>query len=284
MGTWYLGPVGSLAEIRAPAKDLEVSPEFVGTVHRSLGGAPTVDRVAQPRKWPLSWQALTEDQATYLRLVGQGLVPGPLRLLDPELRNRLPVQIASGGSYKRSAAGFTQSGGSDPAYQAFTDPPATVPVRGAVSWTRTGTGAASLTTAAASSRVPLIPSEQVRVSTWARGTAIQVSIGYDAWNAAGTADRTLSGTTTLNVSTWTYLDLTYTPPADRISLSPVLDVASGQAASTTQTTGWQVAPASAPTTWAPGGGAPTVVAGSELTETYLLPGLREFGLLLLEVP
>ena len=282
MGVWYLGPAGALTQIRAPARGLETSPELIGAVQRSLNGGVTVDRVAQPRSWPLKWPVLTEAETTYLRLVGQGQVRGPLRLIDPEITNRLPVRVAGGGSYRRSATDFTQTGGNDPTYVAITDPPATVPVRGAISWTRSTTAAGTLTTANALDRVPLLSGEQVRVFQWARGTPIQVSAALDAWDALDAAARTTGTAATLDPVLWTYLEVLYTPPPERILLSEALEVAAGQPASTVQTTGWMVAPASAPTTWAPAGGGPVVVAGSELTETYLLPGLREFGITLLE--
>lgn len=282
MGSWYLGPVGALVQIRAPATDLDVSPEFMGAVHQALSGNRTVDRISQPRKWPCRWSVLTEDETNYVRMVGLGLVRGPLRLIDGEIRNRLPVRVASGGAYTQSATDFTQSGGSTPTWLAIADPPATVPVRGVTSWQRTTTAAGELKTANSAHRVPLIPSEQVRVSLWARGAAIQASAALDAWNAAGASARTTGTAVTLHAMNWTYLDVTFTPASDRIELSPLLNVASGQAASTLQTTGWQVAPSSAPTTWTAGGGAPVVVAGSELTDVYILTGLRGFGLLLLE--
>lgn len=282
MGSWYLGPAGALVKIRAPATDLDASPELIGAVHQTLSGSRTVDRIAQPRKWPCRWSALTEDETTYLRMVGLGLVRGPLRIIDGETRNRLPVRVAAAGAYTQSAVDFTQAGSSAPTWLAITDPPATVPVRGVTSWQRTTTAAGELKTVLAAHRVPLIPSEQVRVSLWARGAAIQASAALDAWNAAGAAARTTGSVVTLHATNWTYLDVTFTPASDRVELSPLLSVANGQAASTLQTTGWQVAPASAPTLWTPGGGAPVVVAGSELSDTYILTGLRGFGLLLLE--
>lgn len=282
MPTWYLGPAGALQTIPAPARDLDVSPKLVGAVLQGLDGSPTVHRLAQPRTWPCQWVALTEDQSTYLQMVGLGLVREPLRLIDPEQRNRLPRRVASGGAYHQSAEDFSQTGGSTPTYVSITDPPATVPVRGVISWQRTTTAAGVLTTTNSYDRVPLIPGEQVRVSVWARGAAIAVSAGYDAWNAAGSASRANGSTSTLHATNWTQVSVTYTPPSDRIELSPLLNVASGQSASTLQVTGWQVAPATAPTTWTVGGGAPVVVAGSELTDTYPLTGLRGMGLVLLE--
>lgn len=282
MGTWHLGPVGALTEIPAPASNLDVSPELIGGAYRALSGQVTVDRLAQPRSWAMRWEALTEDQYTYLRLVGLGLIRGPLRLLDPEQRNRLPVEVASGGSYSRTADAFTQTGGEDPTWAAVTDPPTTAPVRGAISWERTTTGAASLTTADDEDRVPVVEGEELRASIWVRGAAIDAAAAIDAWDSADSSTRTTGTAPTLGTTTWTQLTVTYTVPSGRISVSPVLVVASGQAASTLSATGWQISLSSEATTWTTGGGTPTVVAGSELTDTYVLTGLRGVGLLLLE--
>lgn len=282
MGTWYLGPVGALTEIPAPASGLDASPELIGGAYRSLNGQVTVDRLAQPRSWPMRWEALTEDQSTYLRLVGLGLIRGPLRLVDPEQRNRLPVEAASGGSYSRTADAFTQTGGSTPTWVAVTDPPTTAPVRGAISWERTTTGAASLTTTNDEDRVPVVEAEELRASIWVRGAAIDAAAAIDAWDSADSATRTTGTAATLSTTTWTQLTVTYTVASGRVSVTPVLVVASGQTASTLSVTGWQISLSSEATTWTVGGGTPTVVAGSELTDTYVLTGLRGVGLLLLE--
>lgn len=269
MTTWYLGPVGGLVAIPAPEEGAEVSPALIGGVHESISGVVTVDRLAQPRAWQLRWPTLPEDDLTYLEAVGRGLVTGPLRLVDPMRRNRLPVEVASGGSVSRSAEAFTQTGGSTPTWVAVTDPPSAARVRGAVSWQRTTTAAASLTTANDADRVPVNEGDQVRASMWVRNAAIQAAAALDAYDAAGAAARTTGTATTLSVGTWTRLSVTYIVASGRVSTRPVLAVASGQSASTLHATGWQISLASEPDGWAPGGGAPTVIAG-ELAHTYRL--------------
>jgi hypothetical protein len=266
---WYLGPLGAMVSIPLPQAPMDVAPALLGGVHTSLMGVVTVDRLALPRSWPMVWPYLTEDELVYLEMVGRGVVPGPLRLIDPMRRNRLAGRVATGGSLSRSAVDFTQTGGSTPTWLAVTDPPATVPVRGVISWQRTTTAAGSLTTANTVDRVPLITGEQVVATVWARGAAIQASAAVDAWNVSNSASRTTGTAATLNATTWTQLSVTYTPVSGRISGSPVLVVASGQAASTLQATGWMISPADQSTAWAPGGGSPTVVAG-ELAQTYNL--------------
>ena len=77
----------------------------------------------------------------------------------------------------------------------------------------------------------------------------------------------------------------------------MLSVAAGVAASLIQTTGWQLAPATASTVWAVGGGAATVLVGVPTTlagatssantgpgvsDIGILPGYRAFELTLIE--
>lgn len=281
---WYLGPSGALVAIPSPGLGLLASPELVGKVSVSLNGTKTLYRASQPRTWKLQWPVLTEDQSNYLRLVGHGLVGSPLRFIDGEMRNRLPVRVASGGSYTQSAVDFQSFNSSTPTWIPISDPPTTVPVRGCIAWVRLTTSLAWLTTVNAEDRVPLLPTgEDVRISFWARGTAIQAEAGIDWWDSAGTNIAHTTGTpVTLNPFTWTYLDVVGTPIATEIEVSPTVDVQSGQPASVIEATGFQIAPASAPTTWTIGGGAPTVIAGSELIDFYVLDDQRQFALTLLE--
>lgn len=278
---WWIGPLGRLVQIRAPAGDLDVSPELVGAVQVSLNGSVAVDRIAQPRTWAMQWQALDEDELTYLRAVGAGLVTGPLRLLDPMMRNLLPLQVASGGSYERSTDDFEALDGTTMEWDAITDPPTGVYSRGVIIWARTTTTTASLAAGRdETQRVPLLAGREVRVSLWARGAAILARAAYDAWDAAGASVAAEGSSVALSVGTWTELSTTYTP-TDRVALSPRLNVPSGEAVSNLQTTGWQVAYSDQPTTWTLGNGAPVVVA-SELSHTYLMPGLSSYGMTLRE--
>lgn len=264
-----------------PAPNLDVAPELIGAVHQSLNGTTSVDRIAHRRSWAMQWPALDEDTLTYLQLVGAGMVTGPLRMLDPMIRNLLPHRVASGGSYNRSTEGFAALDGTTMEWAAITDPPTSVPVRGVIVWARTSTAAAGLRGGGdAADRVPLLTGVPVRVSMWVRGAAINCRPGYEVWDSAGTGTTTEGGDVALSVSTWTELSINHTP-AGGVSLAPRLQVPSGQVTSNLQTTGWQVAYTDAPTTWTMGGGAPTVVA-SDLSHTYLMPGLVSYGMTLLE--
>lgn len=278
---YWLGPLGQLVEIPCPAPELDATPELIGAVQMSLNGSVAVDRIAQSRTWAMQWQALDEDELLYLRAVGFGLVTGPLRLLDPMVRNLLPPQVATGGSYERSTDDFVALDGTTMEWGAITDLPAGVYTRGVVIWSRTTTATASLAAGRdETQRVPLLTGRTIRVSMWARGAAVLARAAYDAWDTAGVSVAAEGSSVALSVGTWTELSTTYTP-TDRVSLSPRLNVPSGEAASNLQTTGWQVAYSDEPATWTLGGGAPVVVA-SELSHTYLMPGLSSYGMTLRE--
>lgn len=273
MGTWRLGALGSLTEIPPPADPTDVAHDLVGGEHVSLGGVATVDRAAWARSWQMEWPALDEDQAAYLEAVGLGLVPGPLRLLNPQRRNRLHQQVASGGSLRRSTERWETVGGGTVAWAAT---PAPVPVRGALTWgipdsIGTDVYLASGNTSVVN-RVPLVPGETVRISCWARRDAVAASVrvGAGIHDTAGAVASTVDGTVTALTTTWAQLSVTYAVPGDgsRISLAPYLRAGS-QPATTVRATGWQAALATDPTAWTPGGGAPVVVA-SALRQTYHL--------------
>lgn len=285
MGKWWLGPVGSLVQIPAPADPMDVNPALIGAVHESLSGAVSVDRVAQPRSWAMSWRALDEDTLTYLAAVGSGQIPGPLRLIDPLRRNRLARQVATGGSVRRSTARWTAYDGSTIEWVPLTDAP--VAARGAISWTLPDLSGSDLFVASGretgTDRTPVLPSESLRITARVRGTTgTDVALGVDVWDSAG-ASITSEGTlTALDATTWSALSFTYPVPASgRVSLSPYVRAPSGQTAATVQVTGLQVALSSAPDVWTPGGGAPVVIA-SELTETYEVVDRHTFAMLLRE--
>lgn len=289
MGTFYLGPLAALREIPAPADPMEVPPTLIGAVHESLSGAVSVDRVAMPRRWAMAWRVLPEDTLTYLAAVGLGLVAGPLRLLDPLVRNRLGRQVATGGSMRRSVDRWAAYDGSSIAWVPLSDPPAGIPVRGAVSWTLPDLSGTELTVAsgreASTGRVPVLPGETVRVSGWARGTTgTGVALGADTWDAAGVSVTTEGALTALDATVWSPLSFTYPVPGDgsRPAVSPYLRAPAGQPAATVQITGLQVCDATAPDVWTLGGGTPVVIA-TESTDVYELVDKHSYSMVLREV-
>jgi hypothetical protein len=110
---YYLGPLGSLQAL-PPMVGGAVFPEapihIPGTLHTSLSGRTTLDRVGRPRRsWPMVWENLKETDrlpidAAILNATGQ-----PLRLIDPRSSNRLPADVSAGGSLTASTGGFTSS-------------------------------------------------------------------------------------------------------------------------------------------------------------------------------
>lgn len=277
---FYLGPVGGLVELPAPARGLDTSPVAPGGVLVGLDGTVHRHRTGRHRRtYPLAWEWLSGDQAAYIEAIELGLIKGPLRLLDPFRRNLASLQVSTGGSYDRSIAGWSAPEGGGIEWRTVATPPITN-LLGCIRWTRTTTAAAQL--AARDEQVPLITGQTVRISSWCRATAaIAVAIATDAHNVAGAITTATASPVTLSTSAWTELSTTYVPPSDRVTLSPRWVIAAGQAAGTVEITAVQIGFSSEPTTWVPGTGVPTVVP-VELRDSYPLLGRRAITLTLRE--
>lgn len=281
---WRVGPPGSLVALPSPGvrAGIESFEERIGSISIGLDGTRTRDTLAIKRRWKMGWPAATSQTRALLRALARS-VWGPLRLIDPYETNRLPADASAGGSESLTADMFTPTAGTA-AWVPITDPPAGLPLRGAIAWTRTSTAAGRLAVAADQDnwRVPLITGQQVTLSTHVRGTGGQVALGYHAWDPAGVAASAQTGAVALDPVAWNPLQLPYIPLAGRISLTGFLDVAAGQAVGTVQTTGWQINLGATAAAWQLGGGCPEVFA--DLTTDNPLPhGLHELELTLLEV-
>lgn len=281
---WRVGPLGSLIALPSPGvrSGIETADERIGGISTGLDGTRTRDTLAIKRRWTMSWPAATSQTRALLRALARP-VWGPLRLIDPHETNRLPADASAGGSESLTADAFTPTTGTA-TWVPITDPPAGLPLRGAIAWTRTSTAAGQLTVAAGQDheRVPLITGQQITLSGYVRGTSGAVTLGYHAWDPAGAAASAQTAAVALDPVAWTQLALPYTPVAGRVSLSGLLDIAAGQAAGTVQTTGWQINLGPAATAWQLGGGCPEIFA--DLTTDNPLPhGLHELGLTLLEI-
>lgn len=280
---FYLGPLGGLQVLPDPLEGLDVSPQWYGGVHRGLGGGATRDRLGRKRSWPLRWDYLSPDQAAFIVAVDQGLVPGPLRLIDMMQKNRCPPQIAAGGSFLRSSTGFSVSGGTL-SWAAVASPASAwvAMIPGGQAWTVPATVNSTLkTSTAAADRIPLVPGEQVTASLWVTGSAITARVQLIPYNAAGVAGAAVSGTTTAMTGTYVQRSVTLTPSATQLSCVLALDIPAGQAAGTAAVTALQLELGAAATAWVPGEGCPTVIAES-LVESYPYWPWHAVGLNLLE--
>lgn len=310
---FYVGPVGSLVQLPDVAADVDVASARIGGAGRSLMGRAWRDTLGYQRTWTWKWADLLPAQTAYLDAVANGLVPGPLRLVDPRRTNRLPEQQASGGSRSRSADGFAVTlGGLTYRDLGKVEPvPQTLGpwqlLRGCVEWSRSTGGAGSLfltgPEADGTWRCPITPRRDiVELSAWVAGKAgLPVALEWTEWDRAGTArnySSTAAGASVaLEAGRWQQLIVNVAPAADAVAMMPRLTTATGAASGSVLTTAWQLAaldaeeqppgswsgrvPPELAAGWRIGGGAPAVVADPS-GGAYPRFGFHDAGLVLVE--
>ncbi|MDN5920369.1 MAG: hypothetical protein L0I76_35600 [Pseudonocardia sp.] len=289
---FYVGPVGGLRPLPDVAGSVDVPLARIGGTHQSLTGRLTHDTLGFQRHWTWAWDLLLAEHLPFVEALQLGLVPSPLRLVDPRRANRLPEQVASGGSLTRSSAGFATSFGGltyRPLTSTGADPttlPAAGLLQGAVEWQRPTSGAGSVypseTVAEGTWRLPLIPGgETLELSMWVCGKAgMTVGIEWIEYDATGAGTGYFSAadgdTVELSTTVWQLITVNVEPAVGSVSLTPQLTVGAGEPAGSVYSTAWQVAALDAESLpsgmtagacvdgdlsggWRPGGGAPLVV-------------------------
>jgi hypothetical protein len=279
---WMLGPIGALRTITSPpvAVPPDVTAARLGAVHRTLSGRVTVDRLAVKRTWKLGWQVLDTATMEYLDALHLGLLDGALWLVDGQRRNRSSVQVATGGSEKRTTTGFSASTGTI-AYAAGAAPTGVV-AAGAITWTVPITVGGQLLGDTGAARRPLVAGEQVTVSVYAKGASVTARAVLVPYDAAGSAGTPVIGSGVAMSGSYQRLSVTHTVTSGQVSCAIGVDIATSNPAGTVTTTGWQLEAAASASAWHPGGGAAPVAIES-LEETYPMPGRRGAALTLLEV-
>ncbi|MBP2325322.1 hypothetical protein JOF56_005707 [Kibdelosporangium banguiense] len=277
---FYLGRLGALRQLRDPMKGLDATNERLGATHRSLNGTTTVDTLGHKRTYKLQWDYLTHDELSYVEALYLGLIDGPLRLIDPQRKNRLAAQASSGGSRFRNIAGFTPTQGT----VTFTPstPPPEVFAAGAITWAIPATtGGRLIVGDNLTGRVPLITGEQVTLSIYATGEGLTARAVVVPFDAAGVAGAPVFGPAIGLTAVYQRLAVTLTPNTGQAGCAVGLDVPSGGPAGMVTTTGWQLEAATTASPWGPGSGCPVVVVES-LADTYPEYGYHASTLTLLE--
>jgi hypothetical protein len=252
---------------------------------------------------------LTTRQAKYVEALHHNLIPGPLYLIDPNRPNRLPEQIATGGTVKRNPTGFIGSNTTLTVWRPLTAAPApqsTLPsspmLRGCLEWQLIAAGNARLDLGgyAPDGRldIPVRPLEPMLISAWATGP--------DGATFGGTVtafDANRNELLTINLrdaalsrSTWTqaraslicpdaaaYLRVSFTVGASTPVGSVHVTALSASPFWRTQVPGLhQFCDDDDPGGgWSLGGGAPQVVPDVGSTG-YVLPGVHSSALTLIE--
>lgn len=274
---FYVGPLGGLRALPSTAAKVETPLSLIGGTHTSLTGAYTRDVFGYKRSWSFDFPGLTRTEAVYVEALQRNLVPGPLYLIDPRRPNRLPEQIASGGSLLRTPDGFIGSNTTITTWSpmtatatTITSLPAAPLLRGTLAWQLLAPGAATLELAGLAPdgrhNVPVMPRENLTASAWAVGppsdqidmtitvygaggdvlSAVTQSTGGFGTSAFGTsAFGGGSSLTTLSPTDWTELAVDVTTPPGAAYLRLALTVPGGTGTGTIYVTALQVASAGA---------------------------------------
>lgn len=182
---FYVGPLGDMLPLPGVESGVDTPLAVIGGTHTSLTGAYTRDVFGYKRSWTWTYPMLTDRQARHIEALQRNLVPGPLYLIDPRRRNRLPEQIASGGSLLRTPNGFIPSNTTATVWRRLGHAPAdptTLParhiLRGCLEWQLLAAGGASIELAGGALdgrlNIPVLNQETLRVSFWANGPASTV--------------------------------------------------------------------------------------------------------------
>ncbi|MEV7548151.1 hypothetical protein AB0N89_00840 [Amycolatopsis sp. NPDC089917] len=275
---FWLGPLGGLRALPSPS--LGGPPEMVpvrfGGLHRSLTGRPTLDRLGVRRTWTLSWPYLDAELKGWLSLLHNGLVPGPLWLIDPAEPNRLPVQVATAGGVERAAGGIATAVGGVAWRQAPLVPPGTPAPAGssALLWV-VPSGGGSLS---AVEPVPVLPGETVTFTASVAAT-VAVSLAAFVLDSAGAVRTTVQGTASVPGSGGTRMSLTVPASDGAAAVRPAL---ARELPGVVTTSAWSITTGTEVPPWTAGGGAAVVLLDS-LPWTYPLPGSFSTTLTLQEV-
>lgn len=311
---FYVGPIGSMVQLPDVDTVVDVALSRIGGTGVSLMGNQWRDTLGYRRAWGWKWENLLPAQLPYLEALAAGMVPGPLRLIDPRRANRLPEQIASGGSRSRSPDGFgvTLGGRNYRDLRAVEPDPLTLGpnamLRGCIEWARNTGGAGVLYPTGPEPggtwRCPLRPGvpEVLEFSAWVAGKAgLVVGLEWTEYDRAGVGTTYASDASgdqaTLTSGGWQQITVNIAPAASAVSLMPRLVTDAAQPSGSVLTTAWQLAaldaeelppgqwsgqlPEEIAAGWRIGGGAPAVVA-DPVSGSYRRYGWHSAGLSLIE--
>jgi hypothetical protein len=305
---FYVGPLGGLLPLPGTESSVDTPLSVIGGTHTSLTGAFTRDRFGYKRSWTWSYPLLTERQARLVEALQRNMVPGPLYLIDPRRPNRLPEQIASGGSLMRTPTGFIPSNTTTALWRPLSYPAATAStlpaspiLRGCLEWQILTPAQAFLELAGDASNgrhnVPVIPRETLEVSVWATGApAATLTGGILLFDSAGTQLSALGlPSVALSLTTWRLTANAFVVPDGATHMRMYLSTSAATPAGSIYTTALQVSRyhpefVSGLTQhcddpdfggWSLGGGAPQVVPDIG-PSAYVRPGLQSSALTLIE--
>lgn len=210
--TWYLGPPGDLRALVCPERDIDITEARFGGVHQSLGGARTMDVTGIKKQYQFNWKYIDGPDYQWLRALHTRLIPGPHRLVDPLLKNRLSLGVSDGNLTPHKYSFYTATAG---LLTNQLDYPTGVLGKRCVRWSdRT---ASSVLRLDLDKMTDVFALETINVSAYLKG-ASSVTVGmYVAWYDKTGAFLSNSSTSNKSVTTsWARYDASFTAPANAV--------------------------------------------------------------------
>lgn len=248
--TWYIGPSGGLVAL----PDLEGatrSRDKIQNVSVGATGARTVNSTGFRRTWALTVEGLTRHEQGILHALDEGVIAGPIRLLDPLAVNLLP---------SRTASTFSSYG----VYAPFTGSMVGVQINGIASdltfpiaprhrmFARAENTSGSAGTVAVGPYTPVVASQLYTFSMYMKPTAT-TTITVKQKDTSDVVTTLTTGTQATSAS-WTRFSLAFTPGSTIKEVQILISIANAQ-----------VQDMAAPqlergtlTNWCPGDGVPVV--------------------------
>lgn len=250
--TWYLGPAGDLRALECPERDIDITEVRFGGVHQSLGGARIMDVTGIKKQYQFNWTYLDQDDYSWFRALHTRLIPGPHRLVDPLMKNRLSLGVSDGNLVPHKYQYYTASAG---LLTNQLDYPTGILGQRCVRWSdRTASSTLRLDLTKGTDVFPL---ETVTHSSYLKGgSAVSVDV-FIAWYDKNFSFLSNSSVTTHSVTTsWARYSVSKTAPANA-----VIGVVTFQATATTiiNIAAPQLESGGSVTTWEQGGANPLVL-------------------------
>lgn len=276
--TWHLGPLGDLRPLICPEPGISMSNTRFGGVHQGLSGARTLDLTGLRHTYEFEWTYLDQAEYQWLNALHNRIVPGPLQLINPLIKNRLTTHTARAVASSLRNAGVSV-GGAAWSYSRSWPTAVNLPGR---SIQIEGWGATNLPVRFDQYRpTAVFPSETVTGSLYVYSSAAtQGGLVLDYHDVDG-AQIGSGGTFDQPIAAgWQRLQITRQAPANCAGIvlayvtnlpKTTLRFAAAQLESGTQATAWEI-----------GGGVAEVVVSQLETTTPKFP-LRDCTLTLLEV-
>jgi hypothetical protein len=267
MSTWYLGPAGDLRALECPEPNIQVSDVRYGGVHQGLGGGRVIDVTGIKSEYVFEWDFLTAEEYRWLKALHTRHIPGPHRLINPMIRNRLTVAASSCDAASARYPGVEITSG---AWSWSRDWPSGVDGPGVRSLSHTGRASGAVLRFDRKKRVTLFPGETVTGSAYIKGaSAFDASITIDWYDVDGVFMSATNQSISLTTS-WARYSVTGTAPEGAVTA--VLAVWSMDTASY-KIAAPQFESGTTATEWEQGGGAPLVVIDQLTTTTPRFPYL-----------